>query len=137
VLGSTSDTVSAPNDLIVADDLTVGDTTSLNRAEVTGRLFLPYLTPGIQGEFHLCINGMAMVYRCGSFIPSSIAQPLSNPSELADVNSIPSTQPTLLTLNWQAQIAAQAEQIKQQQAQIEALKQTVCAISPAAQICGK
>jgi hypothetical protein len=95
---------------------------------------LPYLTPPISGEFHLCTNQFAIIYRCG-FPVAPLADPAAGPAKPED--SISSSRSKATQADWQLQVRAQAEQIKQQQAQIDALKQIVCAMNPAAQICGK
>ena len=126
VIGTNTDTVKIPKDMTVAAGLSANVTT------VTGELRLPYLTVGVLGEFHLCMNNVGNVYRCG--FPNNIAQTYE--PNLQKQNT-PNETPAEQINAQQIQINLQAEKLKEQQETIDALKKLVCAANPTAKICGK
>ncbi len=132
VLGTGSDTVKLPNKLTVA-----GTTNVSGALTAAGKLYLPYLTPPINGEFTLCTNISAIVYRCGFPIIGNVQAPVDPIDPKSGLeNSTKLDRAKSVTVNWQLQIQTQAEQIKQQQEQIAELKKIVCAMNPTAKICG-
>ena len=124
VLGTLIDTVEVPNEL-KAKNITVSNKVIAQNVTAVNGVFdsirLTFTTTG--GTRPMCYSE--------TFETIGLCPIILRPNTAVG-DAVPSD-----TVNQQqTQINLQAEQIKQQQLQIEALKQTVCAMNPAAKICG-
>lgn len=77
-------------------------------------------TLGVSGFTPLCLNGNGQISTCASDEKSSGARQAAGTSELGLLR---------------AQVALQAEHIKQQQLQIDGLRKLICAANPLAEVC--
>ena len=132
VLGTNADTVNLPNDLSVAD------TTNLNLLNVAGKVVLQSIKPQLDGEYRLCTNLQAIIYRCNNQSTFSAEDGESVKSDRINTALVNSVKEQKIQIESQAEeIKRQTELLKQQQSTIEALKQTVCSMNPAARICAE
>jgi hypothetical protein len=86
----------------------------------------------------LCINQTGFVYRCGHF-GNNVASPKKDGAANIQSEKIDGANDALANSvkAQQTQTENQAEQIRQQKLQIEALTKIVCAINPKAELCSK
>jgi hypothetical protein len=122
VLGTINDTVEAPN-LITAKNIMVSSkVTAFTVASGLGSFDAIKLSSPPLGDKPLCLkNGTNEIGVC--------------PTDLTSQNEQGADVLFAAVKAQKAQIEKQAEQIKEQQSVIEALKQTVCATNPAAKLC--
>jgi hypothetical protein len=130
VLGRNNDFVKVPGQLVVSGDVSAQDLNA-QTLTITGGLvkLTTLIVPTNTGNKPLCRNANSFMTLCPNLTDNFSLVSKEQTAQIETQSSQIKEQ--------QMNIAAQAEQIKQMKTQIEALKQIVCAMNPAAGICGK